>query len=74
MSKFNNLSIVQNSDYFKKVVMRHLLELEQFANNSKNEIGRIFYVNRIEKQLNDYAQCLNISENEIEYIIDLSMN
>ena len=55
--------------YYKKVVKRHLNEIKEHIELSKNDMERSYYRSRYAAQLNIYAEALGIQEKYLERYI-----
>lgn len=52
--------------YYKNIVKRHLNEIRERMELSKNEMERSYYRSRYAAQLSIYAEALNIQEKLLE--------
>ncbi|WP_455665095.1 hypothetical protein [Phocaeicola sp.] len=55
--------------YYKKVVKRHLNEIKEHIELSKNDMERSYYRSRYAAQLSIYAEALGIQEKYLERYI-----
>lgn len=60
---------VRSSDYFKNIVKRYLLELQDSIKDAKNDSEASFYQGRYAVQLRDFAEALEISEESLTFMV-----
>lgn len=61
--------IACSSDFFKGIVKRNLLELQNAISNAKNDSEASFYKGRYAVQLRDFAEALEISEENLTFMV-----
>lgn len=59
-----------NDDYFNGVVKRTLLELKDSVKKAKNDSETNFYKGRYEAQLKDFAEAMEMSEENLSLMIE----